>query len=48
MSVTIALQLMLSFGTFVLILLGLVIELIKLSQKKITITGFDELMVIYN
>ncbi|WP_338347867.1 putative holin-like toxin [Fructobacillus cardui] len=25
---------MLSFGTFVLILLGLVIELIKLSQKK--------------
>ncbi|WP_235271966.1 MULTISPECIES: putative holin-like toxin [Fructobacillus] len=25
---------MLAFGTFVLILLGLVIELIKLSQKK--------------
>ncbi|WP_421823432.1 putative holin-like toxin [Fructobacillus cardui] len=32
-SVTTALQLMLAFGTFVLILLGLVIELIKLSQK---------------
>ncbi|MCK8616908.1 putative holin-like toxin [Fructobacillus sp. M158] len=34
MSVTTALQLMLAFGTFVLMLLGLVIELIKLSQKK--------------
>ncbi|WP_421823503.1 putative holin-like toxin [Fructobacillus evanidus] len=32
-SVTTALQLMLAFGTFVLILLVLVIELIKLSQK---------------
>ncbi|WP_421823477.1 putative holin-like toxin [Fructobacillus evanidus] len=30
---TTALQLMLAFGTFVLILLVLVIELIKLSQK---------------
>ncbi|MBS9337898.1 putative holin-like toxin [Fructobacillus parabroussonetiae] len=28
------LQLMLAFGTFILFLLGLVVELIKLSQKK--------------
>ncbi|WP_420704618.1 putative holin-like toxin [Leuconostoc mesenteroides] len=34
MSVSDAVQLMLGFGTFVLMLLGLVVELIKNSDKK--------------
>ncbi|MBZ1530099.1 putative holin-like toxin [Leuconostoc mesenteroides] len=34
MSVSDALQLMLGFGTFVLVLIGLVVELIKSQQKK--------------
>ncbi|MEY8662383.1 putative holin-like toxin [Ligilactobacillus faecis] len=34
MSVSDALQLMLAFGTFVLALIGLVVELIKLINKK--------------
>ncbi|ABJ62049.1 MAG: putative holin-like toxin [Leuconostoc mesenteroides] len=34
MSVSDAVQLMLGFGTFVLMLLGLVVELIKNSNKK--------------
>ncbi|AFT82553.1 putative holin-like toxin [Leuconostoc pseudomesenteroides] len=34
MSVSDALQLMLGFGTFVLVLIGLVVELIKNQQKK--------------
>ncbi|MBD9366677.1 putative holin-like toxin [Leuconostoc mesenteroides] len=34
MSVSDAVQLMLCFGTFVLMLLGLVVELIKNSNKK--------------
>ncbi|WP_337960098.1 putative holin-like toxin [Leuconostoc mesenteroides] len=34
MSVSDAVQLMLGFGTFVLMLLGLVVELIKKSNKK--------------
>nr|WP_306465735.1 putative holin-like toxin [Leuconostoc mesenteroides] len=33
-SVSDALQLMLGFGTFVLVLIGLVVELIKSQQKK--------------
>ncbi|MGL4689950.1 MAG: putative holin-like toxin [Leuconostoc mesenteroides] len=34
MSVSDTLQLMIGFGTFVLMLVGLVVELIKISNKK--------------
>ncbi|GEN95387.1 putative holin-like toxin [Pediococcus ethanolidurans] len=36
MSVSDALQLMLAFGTFIVALIALVVELIKNQQKKIT------------
>ncbi|MCT3287824.1 putative holin-like toxin [Lactiplantibacillus pentosus] len=36
MSVADALQLMLAFGTFIVALLALIVELIKSQQKKIT------------
>ncbi|WP_420867326.1 putative holin-like toxin [Bombilactobacillus mellis] len=42
MSVKDALQLMLAFGTFTIELIALVVELIKISKKKITALNFDK------
>ncbi len=41
MSVSDALQLMLAFGTFTIVLIALIVELIKNQQKKITALALD-------